>query len=211
MLAGLAKLERSATYMKPVETGCEQSADGKILAGPDVRKAFGFIYDEYKTYIDLHSPYRFHPVCSPHLAARESKTEISIDHIVLTYEKLKRETSTEVVIVEGAGGVLVPISDEKYMADVMKAMGLPAILVVEAGLGTLNHTFMSMRVIEQYDIPLAGIVINNARNVEQDFIYEDNVKMIRQHVDPLPCLEIGYGKISNERLMEFCNEIVPCA
>ncbi|MDR3012215.1 MAG: dethiobiotin synthase [Chitinispirillales bacterium] len=208
LLSGCAELQRSATYMKPIETGCERAEDGTMLTGSDTLDALSFVCSKHKTDIDLHSPYRFHPACSPHLAARMDGSEICIKKIVSVYEKLKKATSTEAIFVEGAGGILVPIGDRKYVADLMKALEIPAILVVDAGLGTLNHTFMSLRILEHYDIPLAGVVINNAQNAKRDFIYEDNVKTIREHISPSPILDIDCDEMSNEPLKEFCNEIL---
>jgi len=178
------------TYMKPVETGCD-AFDVGMSAGSDTLYALGFA--SHVADIDLHSPYRFAPACSPHLAARENHQEIEIDNIVAAYNSLINDTSADIILVEGAGGVLVPVNDKAYMVDVMKSLGIPALLVVNPGLGTLNHTFLSLRVLEQYGIPVIGIVISNAQNIKRDFIYEDNVKTIRKHVAPIPCLDLNYN------------------
>jgi len=204
LVKGLIELGRKVTYMKPVETGC--SENGKDNLGADARYVLGFT--ECKTDAGLHSPYLFDPACSPHLAARMANREICIDNIISAYENLNKNTSADITIVEGAGGLLVPINDNnEYVADMIKALAIPAIVVTDPGLGTLNHTFMSLRTLERYGIPVIGVVINNARGIERDFIYEDNAATISRHVLPLPCLDVDYRNLSDKHLAGFCNEI----
>ena len=210
-----SELGYRVTYMKPVETGCENSANGEAPVGADTLSVLEFASCRADD-LSLHSPYRFVPACSPHLAARLSNCEVSIDHIAATYENLKKATAADIIIVEGAGGLLVPLNDKnQYVGDMIKALGIPAMLVVTPGLGTLNQTFMSLRMLKLYKIPVAGVIINNAQNVERDYIYEDNVATISRHVDPVPCLDIDYcevpegNPVSNEPLFsEFYDEVV---
>jgi len=217
LLRGFSRIGQASTYMKPVETGCERCSGGKALAGADTLFVLGFA--ERKTGIDLHSPYRFEPACSPHLAARLENCEIDVSHIVSAYNDLSKETAADIIIVEGAGGLLVPVAENNvYMADVAEALGLSAVIVTEPDLGTLNHTFLSLRELERRAIPLAGVVINNARNVERNFIYEDNVEIICRHVAPVPCLDVDYSgmpitsseryDILSKRITEFCNNVI---
>lgn len=207
LLRGFFALGYGTTYMKPVETGCWASSYGRTSAGSDTMYALGFT--SLKTDINLHSPYRFSPPCSPYLAARKDHREIDIREILQAYNNLNINTSADIVIVEGAGGVLVPINENEYMADMMKSLGIPAVLVTNPGLGTLNHTFLSLRALEFYNIPVAGIVINNAQNIERDFIYDDNVELIRRHVDPVPCLDVEHDCMDmSERLTEFCDAVI---
>jgi dethiobiotin synthetase len=200
------------TYMKPVETGCKPSPDGATLVDSDTVYALGFA--SCKTAMSLHAPYRFSSPSSPHLAARENEDEIKIEEIVQTYESLQKNTAADIVVVEGAGGVLVPISNKEYIVDIMRALRIPAILVADPGLGALNHTFLSLCALERYAVPVAGVVINNTHNIGRDVVYDDNVRMIRQHVYPLPCLDLGYddtqtGRAAdNEQLTGFCDEII---
>ncbi|MCL2690460.1 MAG: dethiobiotin synthase [Chitinispirillia bacterium] len=205
LLNGFSKLGRSVSYMKPVETGCQLSPDKKMLAGSDTLSLLALT--NHKTDIKLHSPYRYEPACSPHLAANLAGQNINIGGITAAYKTLCDKTKTDIMIVEGAGGVLVPINGKEYIVDVIKALNIPAVLVTTPGLGTLNHTFLSMKILKDYGISIAGVVINNAQNIERDFIYEDNIKTIRKHIALTPCLDVDYNGISDEMLMEFCNEI----
>ncbi|MDR2577862.1 MAG: dethiobiotin synthase [Chitinispirillales bacterium] len=207
LLKGFSELGHKTTYMKPVETGCEDAPlSDKTPVGVDTLYALKFA--SCKTDFNLHSPYRFSPACSPHLAARIDGSEIKVENIVLTYGNLNKNTAANIVLVEGAGGLLVPVNDKEYITDVIKALGIPVILVVTPGLGTLNHTFLSLRVLEQYKIPVAGIVINNAQNIKRNFIYEDNVNTIRLRTSPIPCLNTDYNAQADNKLTEFCDEVI---
>ncbi|MDR0330254.1 MAG: dethiobiotin synthase [Chitinispirillales bacterium] len=223
LIRGFSALGHRVTYMKPVETGCSgfglpggaligdtpagDASVGDVLAdgvstsnvsiGADTHLALGLTSCKSGD-ISLHSPYRFAPACSPHLAAREANCRIDIGHIVLAYEKLAKSAAADVVIVEGAGGVLAPISDNEYMIDVMRALRIPAILVVEPSLGTLNHTFMSLRELGRSEVDVVGVVINNACGINRDYIYNDNAASIRRYVGSIPCLDFGHGGINND-------------
>ncbi|MCL2218492.1 MAG: dethiobiotin synthase [Chitinispirillia bacterium] len=200
LLKNYAELGHCVTYMKPVETGCAQSADGEVLAGADTQSILELAVCKTVD-LSLHSPFRFAPACSPHLAMEMSGRQIDMGEIVSAYEKLNEATSADITIVEGVGGILTPLNKKgMYVADIIKALAIPAMLVVAPTLGTLNLTFMSLHIFKHYNIPVAGIIINNAYNMERDFIYEDNIKTIRNHIDPVPCLDINYNDMSKEHL-----------
>ena len=109
--------------MKPVQTGCEPDADGEpgcpdldcvlSLAGMDVSP-------EHKA---LMSPFRYRDACSPHLAAKRENRPLRVDDIVTAYAKLT--SSHDAVVVEGAGGLLVPLNDRETMRDLAKEAGVP--------------------------------------------------------------------------------------
>ncbi|MFW5785067.1 MAG: dethiobiotin synthase [Chitinispirillaceae bacterium] len=195
---GFKALGTTVSYIKPVQTGCERTANGNLVA-PDVEHVVSVMGDETFTVDAL---YKFEPACSPHLAAKLAKEHISLDVIIEGYKHMKRRS--EITIVEGAGGVLVPLNETDYMTDLIAGMNIPAVLVVTPGLGTLNHTFLSLEVLKQRGISTAGVVINNAGGIKRDFIYNDNVEMIRQSVHPRPCLEVEYRSDVNQAVKDFC-------
>lgn len=200
LLRAFAKLGYGATYMKPVETGCKQvSSSNDVAIGDDTALALKFATcktDEY-----LHSPYRFVPACSPHLAARLAGHEIEINKIVNAYNDLTKNTNADIALVEGAGGVYVPINETEFMTDMIRALDLPVILVTTPNLGTLNHTFLSMTALENAGIKIAGVIINNVNNISRDFIYDDNVAMISKKV---LCCDVGFNADVDESLVGFC-------
>jgi len=123
-------------YMKPVQTGCTRNTSGDLSA-PDLEYvlASGKITDQES---GDSAPYRFEPACSPHLAASRAGVTISIDHIREKFNRMANRKS--ITIVEGAGGVLAPLSETATMADLMLHLRLPVIVVAEPRIGTLNHT-----------------------------------------------------------------------
>ncbi|MFP4164389.1 MAG: dethiobiotin synthase [Chitinispirillaceae bacterium] len=189
-------LGETVAYLKPVQTGCDKSGNGELVA-PDVLHVQSQTGDACRFFV----PYQFEPACSPHLAAKMAGKEISLHTIIDQYRQIKNCT---IALVEGAGGILVPLNDKVFMTDLIQALKIPAVVVVTPGLGTLNHTFLSLEALRNRGLDSAGVVINNIHDIERDFIFEDNVHMIRESVHPLPCLEVNYGNDSDQRIKDFC-------
>ncbi|MEM6769274.1 MAG: dethiobiotin synthase [Bacteroidota bacterium] len=110
---------------------------------------------------------RFHPVrhalrtpASPHYAARVDGISIALDDFVLP------DTQGRPLIVEGAGGLLVPLNDRETVLDLMERLGLPVILASRHYLGSINHTLMSIAVLRQRGIPLAGLIYSGGDSPE---------------------------------------------
>jgi len=191
------------TYMKPVQTGCTADKE-MILQAPDL----DYVLPDKSMMtgtLDQHVPYRFKPACSPHLAATLDSEMISLEHIRECLQKITPHAGF--TIVEGAGGVLAPLSETTFMVDLILHLQLPVILVTSPHLGTLNHTFLSLKALRHSGAILAGIVYNNCRNLPENFIYHDNRRMILEHTRPVPFLEIPYGEYDEQRLCEFCNQL----
>jgi dethiobiotin synthetase len=90
---------------------------------------------------------------APHEAAR--RAGISID-----MAKLKLPATDRLLVVEGAGGLLVPLNDTDYVIDLAGQLELPILLVARSTLGTINHTLLSIEALRRRDLPLAGVVVN---------------------------------------------------
>ena len=176
--AGLLAAARArgidAVPMKPVQTGCARN-----LAAPDL----DFCLREARFKPRPHEqdwmcPYRFIPACSPHLAARLARKRIQIGKIVDAFSRLS--SLHEAVIVEGAGGVLAPIDERNTMLDIMKALRLPVILVARAGLGTINHTLLSLRELRRAKLKVVGVVLVQSAPGKRGVIEKDNVRTIEK-------------------------------
>lgn len=116
---------------------------------------------------------RFHPEthifklpASPHAAAKFEHLAIQLDDFVLP------ETTNDIVI-EGAGGVLVPINQEHYVIDIARELSAPVILVVNLYLGSINHTLLTVDYLKRNKIPVLGIVFNGESNFESENIIEE--------------------------------------
>jgi dethiobiotin synthase len=136
----------SARYWKPIQTGMGRDDDSG-----EVRRLSGCDADDVVTEgVRLR-----HPV-SPHLAARLEGTLIDLDAIF----RIAAAASDRVRwIVEGAGGVLVPVNARQLMIDLIGRLGLPAVVVSRSGLGTINHTLLTIEALGRREVSVAGVVM----------------------------------------------------
>jgi dethiobiotin synthetase len=165
-----------AVPMKPVETGCDPEDDGMSSDLGFCLRAAGLEPDDEE--LRWMAPYRFAPACSPHLAAERAGMRVSISKIADSCGRLS--AAHDVVIVEGAGGILVPLDRSSTMLDLMTTLGLPVILVSRPGLGTINHTLLSLRQLEDAKLETAGVVFCETASAPHGFIEEDNRRTIEE-------------------------------
>ena len=172
-----------AAPMKPVQTGCTGRSNSRNrsprLRAPDLDFCLAAA-DLNPAPEEQHwmCPYRFIPASSPHLAARLRGLHILKETIKTNFRKIL--TKYDAVVVEGAGGVLVPIDEKNTMLDVMKALRLPVLLVARAGLGTINHTLLSLAELRRAKIVVLGVVLVNSRPGKKGFIERDNSRTIEK-------------------------------
>lgn len=138
--------------LKPVETGVgpEGPQDAKAL-----REAAG-VADA----IDDICPQRFALPAAPSVAASAEGRGVDLNRIDQALKRVKLRHSC--VIVEGAGGLLVPITSDFNMADLAQRLGLPVLVVCRAALGTLNHTWLTLEAARSRGLRVAGIVISHS-------------------------------------------------
>ena len=132
-----------ADYWKPVQAGTEPVTDSVT-----VRRLAEISADRI-----LPEAYVLPEAMAPHEAAR--RAGISID-----MAKLEPPATNRLVVVEGAGGMLVPLTDTDYVIDLAGQLGLPIVLVARSTLGTINHTLLSIEALRRRGLPLAGVVMN---------------------------------------------------
>ena len=132
-----------ATYWKPVQSGLEGGGDSgrlqALLQLPATRL--------------LPEAYRLQTPVSPHWAAE-------LEGITIDPARLALPAVAGALVVETAGGLLVPLRRDWLQIDQLAAWGLPVLLVARSGLGTLNHTLLSVQALRQRSIPLLGLVLN---------------------------------------------------
>ena len=182
--AGVLRLLRkhgeSAIAMKPVQTGCAVDSRGWMRA-PDIdfvlraAELSGKVDEESLAYL---SPYRFAPACSPHLAARMTGQRIELDKILASAQWLASRYQR--LVVEGAGGLMVPLNESQSMLDLIWALRMPVLLVGHSGLGTINHVLLSLEALRRQGCAVLGVVLNDTHPVEarDSYIHEDNVHAI---------------------------------
>ena len=132
-----------ADYWKPVQAGTEPETDSVT-----VRRLAEISADRI-----LPEAYVLPEAMAPHEAAR--RAGISID-----MAKLEPPATDRLLVVEGAGGMLVPLTDTDYVIDLAGQLALPIVLVARSTLGTINHTLLSIEALRRRGLPLAGVVMN---------------------------------------------------
>jgi len=123
----------------------------------------------------IRCPYKFSLPASPHLAARVDKKKI--DPEVLRVATKQYLTFCDVLLIEGAGGLMVPLTEEFLTIDLIQEMKLPVVLVARASLGTINHSLLSIEACKKRGIDVVGLVLNKADDLE-DTIIKDNKEII---------------------------------
>lgn len=170
----------NASYWKPIQAGLQEQTDTEFIrrsAGlPDSR----IIPEKHR----LQSP------MSPHAAAE-------IDNVCITMNDFELpEYATDHLVVEGAGGLMVPMNDDEMIIDLISYLQLPVVLVARSSLGTLNHTFLSLEALRNRDIPILGVVLNGRKN-------ESNKKAIEYYGEVDILAEIGTIEALNAHALQL--------
>ena len=139
-------------------------------------RIMGKIKDDYGDYLKHMAPCIYGLAASPHLAARLENKNIDESCILASLDNL--EKNFEIVIVEGAGGLMVPINEERLIIDVVGTIGGPVILVAENRLGAINQTILSIEALKQRRIELLGVVFNQVSEHEEKIVLEDNPDIV---------------------------------
>ncbi len=176
--AGIVRALRAQGFdvgvMKPAETGC-RSRDGKLIP----KDAMALVRSAgVKDPLDLVNPYRFRAPLAPMVAAQREGRTIEIRKIMGAFRALTKRH--EFLIVEGAGGIMVPLSPRYSYLDMAADMGLPVLIVARPGLGTINHTLMTISMLKNRGVKVSGIVINHAIDRKQGLAEETSPDVIKK-------------------------------
>jgi dethiobiotin synthase len=177
ILRYLRRAGLDAVSMKPVQTGAERDDDRFIAPDLVVHHAAAKLAPN-EDELALMAPYIYEPACSPHLAGRLAGNYPDIEHIAGCAAKLCAQH--DCVLIEGAGGILVPLDEVRTMLDLMVRLGCPVILAATRGLGTINHTLLSIQSLRDAGLNLLGVVFDETEPVERDFIRQDNPEAVRK-------------------------------
>ncbi|CAK0764568.1 ATP-dependent dethiobiotin synthetase BioD [Azospirillaceae bacterium] len=135
-----------ADYWKPIQSGLVEGADAETIreAAPEA--------------VIHPSAYCFQAPLSPHEAAR-------LEGVTIALEAFQLPKTSRPLVAEGAGGVLVPLNERVLMIDLIVRLGLPVIVVARSGLGTINHTLLTIEALARRDVKVLGIVMNGPANL----------------------------------------------
>lgn len=169
---GVRESGRTVITQKGVQTGCTAQSEDIITH----RQLMGIpLLPEDED--GLTCQYLFATPCSPHLAARLAEREIQPERITAAADQLA--TRYEVVLVEGAGGLFVPLTESCTIIDYLQTTGWPVLLVSSCRLGSINHTLAAIEAIFTRHLKLAGVVYNRFDTTDPR-IAEDSLAVIRR-------------------------------
>ncbi len=194
--------------MKPFESGIETV--GEKLAGDAwiLREAAG-ARDEMGEI----NPYVFKAPLAPEAAASMEKRAIDIEFVTALHGRLVERHDT--VVVEGAGGLLVPITEGFFYADLIRSWKVPVIIVSRLGLGTINHTMLTERYLRSAGTEVLGVILNDTQGMN-DPASRTNQGMLEKYLD-VPILgvfphmpDIFKKGVDRERLAELFEKYINC-
>jgi dethiobiotin synthetase len=164
--------------MKPVETGCP-TRNGRLrpLDALTLREAAGS-----RDALDLINPYRFREPLAPIVAAERSRRSIEVERIVERFRHLADRHT--MMLVEGAGGLLVPITEQVSFLDLIVRLRLPLLVVIGSRLGALNHAGLTVDAALAARVPVAGAIVNRA-TAERTPARTTNLSVLRRLL-PIP-------------------------
>jgi dethiobiotin synthetase len=159
--------------MKPIASGCEVTVDGlrnedalALMAASNVDLPY-----------ELVNPYAFKPAIAPHIAAQQVGVDIDFEIIQKNYDLIQQQA--DLVVVEGAGGWLVPLNNTTTMADLAKQLKLDVMLVVGIRLGCINHALLTATAIQQSGLEFKGWVAND---LESSLQLNEMLATLKQHI-----------------------------
>jgi dethiobiotin synthetase len=150
-------------YWKPIQCGVGERGETDSSFIHNISKAY--VYEE---------GYKFLDPISPHLASKKSGIKIERNSLILPYESD--------LIIEGAGGVMVPINESEYMVDLMEQFKASVFVVARTSLGTINHTLLTIEALRKRNLKLMGVIMNGYRNEENRLAIENygDVKVVQE-------------------------------
>jgi dethiobiotin synthetase len=163
-----------AEYWKPIQSGLEEITDTEWI-----RQKTGMPKELFHP-----ETYRLQRPLSPHASARAEGARIDLEAFHLPPRSSRR------LVVEGAGGLMVPLNERDFMIDLMKKLDLPTILVAGSRLGTINHTLLSLEQLRRYDLEILGVVLNGPKNAgnKEAIEYYGDVAILAE-IEPLETID----------------------
>lgn len=171
--AGLAAVMQGLGYYmgvyKPVQSGAIDGGDR--LISPDLH----FVHSIDPNVL-IKSTYDFINPVAPSLAASVEGVEINVNNFIKDYNEMKKKC--DLVIVEGAGGILAPVYKNFSNRDLIKLLKLPLLIVARPDLGTINHTLLTIEAAKNHSIDILGIVISNYPQDTDDLAIKTSPEII---------------------------------
>jgi len=169
--------------MKPFECGLSKT-DKDLLPWDAIclREASGSNDD-----LNIISPYTLEAPVAPEVAAMLEHVDLDINLVDKIFQSLKK--SHDLLVIEGAGGVLVPIRDNFFFIDLIQKWNVPTLVVSRLGLGTINHTLLTVHLLKKRGIKVLGVILNDTIGLD-DVPTQTNPAILRKYLLDVPILGI---------------------
>lgn len=159
---------------KPVATGCRHEREGLVSGDAE----FLAYCADSEFSLEKINPVTFGTPAAPFACERLENKKVDLEKIIAAYNFICSET--DCIIVEGIGGIRVPITDGLDVLTVAKAFGLPVIIVARPNLGTINHTLLTIDAVKSVNLPLAGIIISGYDESKADYAEQTGPPVISE-------------------------------
>lgn len=174
ILTWLRHRRLKAGVMKPIETGVDRECSSSANSDALFLMECGGIKDTLAKIC----PIRLKPAASPYQAARIENRTLRPEAILSAYRTLSEKYDW--MVVEGLGGLRVPITRDYEVVDLMRDLDLPAVVVARHQLGTLNHTLMTLDTLKENWVPVRGVVFNRTGPEALDAIEQNQPRLIEE-------------------------------
>jgi dethiobiotin synthetase len=169
-----ARRRKRVAVCKIAATGCVHRREGLVSEDAE----FLAMCADSKHPLDLIAPQRWAEPLAPAIAAQRANQPI--DWFVIDNSIRLMSRDSDVMIVEGVGGIMVPLDEKHTVLDVAGALKVPVIVVARAGLGTINHTLLTVNALRSSSLQVAGVVINRYHAESPDAAEETNPRAIQK-------------------------------
>ena len=169
----LSNQGRRVGVMKPFESGCQRNGDMVVPADALFLKSMAGSQDD----LTLICPYAFEKPLAPGIAAQKEKVVVKLNKVQAAYNRLRAKH--DIMLVEGAGGLMVPVAGNNLIIDIIRLLKLPLIIVARSALGTINHTLLTVREAQRSGIRVCGIILNKV-SPERDEAEDTNPEVLRR-------------------------------
>lgn len=188
LMKTLQQMGLQVAGMKPVASGCELTPEGLHNEDALLLQRHASQPADYS----LINPYAFAPPIAPHLAAQQVGVTIEFAPILERFVKLQQ--MSDVVVVEGAGGWLVPLNEHQSIADLAAALQLPVIIVVAIRLGCINHALLTAQAVRASGCTLAGWIANHTQPMDEHRV--ETIQSISHRIAAPQLGEIGFDDLA---------------
>ncbi|MBZ5855956.1 dethiobiotin synthase [Flavihumibacter profundi] len=164
LVAAIVTEALQADYWKPVQAGFAEGTDSEWVK-EKISNKYTIVHPEL---------YRLKLPASPHIAAREEGIEINVSHIAAAIPSASRQ-----LVIEGAGGLMVPLNKQEFVADLIREMGAKVVLVSRNYLGSINHSLLTAAVCNSMGLNVAGWVFNdNYGSYQEEIAHWTNLPVL---------------------------------